>query len=374
MNIKIKLFYKLIIASVITSFSNLTHAEPINGSSIITSSYENLLENTLTFGEADDDIVRFPLNGSGVLDNHGRILIKAGEFNFNGRLNNKGLLDFSNTSSIINFSIQGNSIINNESTGLMNWRSSTLELLSSTTNNYGTINILPLFGDEYYAQASQLINIQYKGRINNFGNFKIDTPTHTNNSLPPNLVNQVFNNSGLFEISERGSLTTPHIFTQYSGETKVNGTLSVHKMDLKKGILSGKGTIIETNPDLYASEWMISNKVTLSPGSPFGTLTLSPSPDNSYQGVICTGCSMDIEIGSDSNYDTLHVNGSLYLGSLKLNVLLRDGYIPPVGKSFNIISADTTTLYGAQPILSNLPNGRTWTVTNNGTTIVLKAN
>ncbi|MFK5950325.1 MAG: hypothetical protein QM500_16325 [Methylococcales bacterium] len=91
---------------------------------------------------------------------------------------------------------------------------------------------------------------------------------------------------------------------------------------------------------------------------------------------LCIGCSTDIELAGITRHDHLHVNGGLYLNSWKLNVILREGYTPQLGDSFEIVSANLITFFGLDPPynLPKLPTGLSWDVNNDGAVITLTVN
>ncbi|MEQ1621478.1 MAG: hypothetical protein ABL919_08730 [Methylococcales bacterium] len=305
------------------------------------------------------------LIGNKTANNYGELIQDAGIFTVNGTLNNHGLIDIR-----YEFFVMGASLLDNKATGIINSSDWFRIYDTSRLDNYGTFNFIPRFGNAGTAFDDNQFYLE--GTFNNYGVCRIDDNMKTVDG------NGTINNSGTFEVTPRGKfkpfgddlantiIDGLPIYVQTAGETKVNGFFAVSSIDIQGGILSGSGTVVSNFDNIIPS------KATLSPGSPLGTLTLTADNND----VICVGCSTDIEIAGASNADHLHVNGSLYLNNWKLNVQLRNGYIPPAGTSFNIISADLTSYYGPAPTynLPKLPAGRTWSVNNTGTTITLTAN
>lgn len=153
---------------------------------------------------------------------------------------------------------------------------------------------------------------------------------------------------------------------QNNGETKVNGTLGVHELTINKGVLSGSGNLIGRFTRHLRD-------VTISPGDPVGTLSITPPPEQNY--VFCIKCTVAIDLAGAESSDRLHIDGDLYLSGWTLNVQLRDGYIPSPGTSFVIATANSIDDFNT-PIynLPVLPDNRTWSIQNTGTELVLIAN
>lgn len=210
----------------------------------------------------------------------------------------------------------------------------------------------------------------FRGTIKNTGTFLIDKSSSQNACIQGSVG--VVENYGEFKIAQNTicnfsfypeTATTKTSFIQDSGEFIVDGYFSAHDIRINRGVISGIGTIegLVDHP-LHA-------RVSLSPGSPIGGLTIKPKAGY----LMCVGCSTDIELAAATNYDHLHINGDYYLKSWKLNILLRDGYVPQLGDSFDVLSADLIYFYGAAPVynLPELPSGLSWDVQNDGTNITI---
>lgn len=216
-----------------------------------------------------------------------------------------------------------------------------------------------------------------RGTIKNTGTFVLDRDNGSNLCL--NWARATIINEGVFEVKKGsicdfGEYPDPEgetIYRQTKGETIVDGVFGAHKITLQGGTLSGTGTILNM-PSINSSA-----RLNVSPGttgSPFGTLTLIPESHNGY--VDFSRGTIMIELGGlYPAHDQLHVEGECILGNVKINVSLRDGFVPKAGDSFTLLSANSVTDFGV-PIesrldLPELPSGLSWQVINNGTTVKL---
>lgn len=215
------------------------------------------------------------------------------------------------------------------------------------------------------------------GTIKNTGTFVLDRDNGSNLCL--NWARATIINEGVFEVKKGsicdfGEYPDPEgetIYRQTKGETIVDGVFGAHKITLQGGTLSGTGTILNM-PSINSSA-----RLNVSPGttgSPFGTLTLIPESHNGY--VDFSRGTIMIELGGlYPAHDQLHVEGECILGNVKINVSLRDGFVPKAGDSFTLLSANSVTDFGV-PIesrldLPELPSGLSWQVINDGTTVKL---
>ncbi|MDD1620579.1 MAG: hypothetical protein LUQ11_03785 [Methylococcaceae bacterium] len=146
----------------------------------------------------------------------------------------------------------------------------------------------------------------------------------------------------------------------------MDGLLKTGSVRINKGLLTGSGTIADVYPILRP-------EVTLSPGNPFGTLTMVPR--DSYGYLDCNRCSVDIELAGPSKNDRLLVQGDLLLSGAVVNVTLREGFIPKSGDSFEIISANnisgTPNIINLQK-LPTLPAGLSWSADYTLTAVTLR--
>ena len=77
----------------------------------------------------------------------------------------------------------------------------------------------------------------------------------------------------------------------------------------------------------------MTNAATVEPGDPFGTLTIEGNYTQTDAGVLL------IQIGGASQFGQLAVTGMAALGGT-LELSLIDGYTPPLGTSFTILTFD----------------------------------
>ena len=232
--------------------------------------------------------------------------------------------------------------------------------------------------DSWYTTYPESFTYLLRGTIKNTGSFLIDK------SRPGNACQQaqswsgpkVIENEGKFEISqgtncnfsENTSTSSADVidthYIQNAGELKVDGYFATDDTRINGGTISGAGTI-------EGLDYRLLNKVTLSPGSPIGTLSLTSN--RPY--LFCGKCSIDIELSGPADSDRLQVNSRFFTTGWRINVLLRDGYVPQQGDSFDIINADNgIVIFGNTSSYSNLPElpgGLSWDVQNDGTTITL---
>jgi hypothetical protein len=217
-----------------------------------------------------------------------------------------------------------------------------------------------------------------RGTIKNTGTFILDRDNVSNICL--NYERAVLINEGVFEVKKGSTCDfgaaqaggdTWTEYRQTKGETIVDGIFGAHKITLQGGTLSGTGTILNM-PSINSSA-----RLNVSPGttgSPFGTLTLIPESHNGY--VDFSRGTITIELGGlYPAHDQLHVEGEFILGNVKINVSLRDGFVPKAGDSFTLLSANSVTDFGV-PIESRLdlpalPSGLSWQAVNDGITVKL---
>jgi len=226
--------------------------------------------------------------------------------------------------------------------------------------------------DSWYTMFPEPFTLLLRGTIKNTGSFLIDKPRPRNAcEQGPFPGSRAIENEGKFEISqdtncnfsERGYSNITR-YNQDGGELKVDGYFATDDTRINGGTISGAGTI-------EGLDYRLLNKVTLSPGSPIGTLSITSN--RPY--LFCGKCSIDIELSGVADSDRLQINSRFFITGWRLNVLLRDGYVPQQGDSFDIINADNgIVIFGNTSSYSNLPElpgGLGWDVQNDGTTITL---
>ncbi|HLJ95082.1 MAG TPA: DUF4214 domain-containing protein, partial [Gemmataceae bacterium] len=132
-----------------------------------------------------------------------------------------------------------------------------------------------------------------------------------------------FNNSGTVNV-QSGTLSFSTNYNQTAGSTVVSpgATLaSSGTVNILAGSLSGTGTVSAD----------VSNAGTVSTGGSTGTLTIARSFTQTATGTL------NVKIGSASQFDTIAVGGAANLGGT-LNISLQNGFVPTAGQSFKILT------------------------------------
>jgi hypothetical protein len=308
------------------------------------------------------------------IDNYGEIQAHSQEF-IRGTLNNYGNLFSYNVLSIASGSDTeiDRRIINHAEGNMILMGYMDIYSENALFENSGRFSAIDGLGDNSYPGTAFTYGI--KGTIKNTGSFLIDKPAASNACEHGMGGHATIQNNGQFKITQGTNcrfdrlgavdLTASSTFTQNSGEFIVNGYFSASKVDINNGTISGTGTV-------SGLSFIIPNKVTLSPGSPYGTLSIIPTG----QFIACDRCSVDIELAGQAKIDHLHFEGEFILYRWKLNVLFREGFSPQQGDSFEILSADNIMIVGPLPEyhLPELKSGLNWDVQYNDTNITLTVN
>ncbi len=133
------------------------------------------------------------------------------------------------------------------------------------------------------------------------------------------------------------------------GSTRVDGTLAASRIRFDSGRLSGSGTLVGP---------VVLGGVLVAPGNSPGTLTIDGSLAANYT-------TFEIELGSATLADQLHVTGAAAFTGGTVEFLLTDGYTPRIGDGFTWLDAD-----GSISGLDSL-YWRVYTVTGSGANTVL---
>ncbi len=133
-------------------------------------------------------------------------------------------------------------------------------------------------------------------------------------------------NAGNLTVGSGSSLTVGGggNYTQTSGTTTVDGTLSAALVDIQAGLLRGSGTVTGN----------VANAGQVAPGTSPGVLI----NDGNYSQTANAG--LNIEIGGltlGSQFDQLQVNGTVTLDGT-LNISLLNGFVPTPGDQFVILN------------------------------------
>ena len=237
----------------------------------------------------------------GQIDNQAEFL-NQGTFSNNGQLTNNDIL--TNTSTLSSYrggTVTNNGILTNSRAGKLN------NYIASTLVNNGTLN-----NEGTFTNAGRLIN--QGSMTNNYVLTNAINDTVVNNGVMTNnksIYNQnAFVNTGTFINNEKAKLVGSGAwvgdYTQTTGKTINNGTISQTSVNINGGNLSGTGTIKShvtvngTGYDNYAS---------LTAGNSIGTMTIN---GNYTQGEFG---SMVVEF-DETHSDLLDISGVASLAGL----------------------------------------------------------
>jgi hypothetical protein len=340
-----------------------------------TGSFTNVTNNT-----AVDAVGGTELDVDSTLTDNGTITINSNQgldttgITFaGGTLNGTGVLvlddDASNTTATINGSLtqgashtvagqgQINAAVINNGTFDANVDSHTLTVAGTFTNdgvmqasNGGTLLVnlgeltnqsgLTLSGGTYEVDTNSTINMVGAAFTTNAANIIINgastsfaaiAPLNTNSGLFHLENGASFNaalgisNSGTVLVDSTSDLGLPlGAFSQSSGLTQVDGTLTTSTFNLTGGTLKGTGDIATTVDNTGG---------TINPGDSPGELTVGSFSQGS-------GGTLDVEIAGTGTgqFDVLAVLGSAQLGGT-VDVIPLNGFVPQPGETFTFLTA-----------------------------------
>ena len=329
-------------------------------------------QDTVFVGSITGNDANFFVYGS--VDNYGQInAMNGSNIHVRNVLKNYGNVFASGAFSIVNGS--GSHKIFNQPTGNV-VVSGYVDMYpyDSYFENAGRFSLIRSLGHEVYDYGFSWL---WRGTFKNVGIVTMDR--NNGGNVCGSSSKATFINEGLFEVAsgticdfgayEYDPVVNPTVFRQTKGETVVNGKLGSHQLDLQGGKLSGTGTV------LRFPEQMWSTSLSISPGSPtapIGVLTLVP--EVGY--IIFGDGALEIGLGNAvGDSDRLQVNGEIYLvAGARVNVSLHDGFVPTLGNSFTIVSADnvgTDNFELANLNLPKLPGALRWRLDNLGTALKL---
>ncbi|MCB9852596.1 MAG: immunoglobulin domain-containing protein [Phycisphaerales bacterium] len=175
------------------------------------------------------------------------------------------------------------------------------------------------------------------------GNFTITNGRNLTTSGP-------FTNAGVLVASSGSTFTATGNFVQTDGTTTIDaGTLaSTTLVDIQGGVLEGNGLV----------DAPIVNAGSVSPGLSAGTLSGTADFTQTTAG------SLDVQIGgqvANDDYDVLAVDGAATLAGT-LNVTLINGFEPPVGSSYDILTASSISGTFDPENMPTLVNNHCWHV------------
>lgn len=223
--------------------------------------------------------------------------------------------------------------------------------------NYGVVRFIQNLYNTGYSGFPMVTGI-----IKNYGTFSIGFGAGSYCDFNYSLQNPSpgFFNQGFFEVTDGGKCVSNDsssfpVYTQTSGETRINGEFAAKNLNIQGGVLTGTGIL-----SLTGASSNVGRGAVLSPGvanGSFGIFTINN--DLNLLG------SLDIDVGGikTGRLDELVVNGELSLGADSvLNVTLRNGLIPQKSDEFEIVRATTINGVFSKLQLPTLPDGQSWDV------------
>jgi hypothetical protein len=171
-----------------------------------------------------------------------------------------------------------------------------------------------------------------------------------------NTISAYFINSGTIQAGSGSLLFTGGEFDQDAGTLQLTPAISFgpnRPFYLNGGMVTGTGTLGggAINNSVYVEAGGV-----LAPGNPFGVLTV-PGGSGIY---LAPAATFNIVLGGPGQFSQLVVSNYVNVNGT-LNVTLTNGYVPPIGTQFQIISCPGT--YGSFSTL-NVPAGMAVTYSN----------
>ncbi|MFD0930809.1 beta strand repeat-containing protein, partial [Methylophilus glucosoxydans] len=228
-------------------------------------------------------------------------------------------------------------------TGTVNVKSGSLYIQNLTNYDQPT---QALTGGRYEVQnnGTLAVNLINNLQINNAeitlrgANAKLLNSTNNTNALSTLAKNNgsialmqgaalstgAFTNTGAVLIGNGSNFASTGDYTQTSGRTVVNGSLSANEVNVAGGSLSGTGWVIGN----------VSNSGLIGPGASPGTLNI----DGDYTQL--SNGSLLMEIGGNlqgSSFDWLNITGNATLGGT-LNLVFAANYLPVSNSIYNILT------------------------------------
>ncbi len=328
----------------------------------------------------------FQNNGSMTSDYSGSGALEISGVTGTNVFNNSGTLTKTGTSLVqIHTVTRGGTPVQFNNSGLVDVQAGTLEIDEPTGVQSGEFSIaaaasLRLQGGDYGNDSS----IHGDGEVEFFGqDARIDGDVNVgqitigqgvklmgHGSVHTNFLN----NLGQLEV-EQGDTMSVKPFSvlvpmpiKIGGDIRVDGGLNIevdpviHSAQVLNGVISGGGKITVTYTDVEEATKPGSLDLpatTISPGHSPGKLdvdadVVSFESDTAFE-VQLAGLSQGV------TYDLLNVTGEADLNGA-LNVSLLNGFVPQVGDTFEILTADSISGQFSTRSLPSLPSGRFWNV------------
>jgi hypothetical protein len=170
------------------------------------------------------------------------------------------------------------------------------------------------------------------------------------------VISATFNNSGAIQPASGKLLFTGGFFYQNAGTLQITPaiTFTNEYFYLSGGTVTGVGTV--------GDNYMFADGGVLAPGNPFGTLNVS--------GGLNIGGAFNVVLGGPNQFSQLAVSGSVGVNynAATLNVTLTNGYVPPIGTQFQIISSAS---FGGGFATLNVPAGISVNYSNSGVYLIV---
>lgn len=172
------------------------------------------------------------------------------------------------------------------------------------------------------------------------------------------VIRAIFHNHGSVQAATGTLLFGGGAFNQDAGTLQLTLAISFdpsQTFNLNGGTVTGAGTL--------GSDTVVVNGGVLAPGNPFGVLGASGNHLRMHGGAL------SVVLGGPSQYSQLAVSNSVYLeNGAVLNASLSNGYVPPLGARFPIVSS--ASLAGQFTTL-NVPQGISVDYTSNSVFLVV---
>lgn len=269
---------------------------------------------------------------------------------------NKGILRKTTGSSTASLSVSIDNL------GVIESTSGTLRLNGPITQYNPTSKLLT--GGTWIARNGGTLAFQAIDLLSEIAPLPDENPDNSGQVIPPppgeggsptiiveGSGSQILNSLGNPLFSQGGLQVSPgaQLRVSSNGELDLGGDLEVG------GWLVGDGTI--TAPNI-----VVSNNGSIVPGNSPGTLTLIGD-------LQMAEASRYLFEASSTGIDKIVVNGDVTLNGFFVPIFL-DGFIPPVGTSFTVISADSITGAFQGLNLGFIDDGITFTFENTGTELI----
>lgn len=208
------------------------------------------------------------------------------------------------------------------------------------------------FSSTFYNETGGVYQLENDNGYGTFTFYNYGTVEKTA-GFGTSILNGYFYNYGNISVASGSLEFTNGEFAQDAGVLQLTPAMAFGEVYLNGGTITGAGTL-----GSGANSVELEGGV-LAPGNPYGAITIA-----GQSGLNChNNGSINFAIGGANQFNQLIIQSAADLGGT-VNVILTNGYTPPVGAQFQII-AGTNNIYGAFQT-NNLPPGIALTYTNTG--------